>query len=74
MLCKGTACHVNGADMIEEAICENWKSKTEKPQRTDFSLNNVAAGLLQPGAVMMIKSDSGDETYAILQRTALKRL
>ena len=21
MLCKGTACHVNGADMIEEAIC-----------------------------------------------------
>ena len=22
MLCKGTACHVNGADRIEEAVCE----------------------------------------------------
>ena len=22
MLCKGTACHVNGADTIEESICE----------------------------------------------------
>ena len=23
MLCKGTACHVNGSDMIEEAVCEH---------------------------------------------------
>ena len=23
MLCKGTACHVNGADRIEEAVCEH---------------------------------------------------
>lgn len=23
MLCKGTACHVNGADVIEESICEH---------------------------------------------------
>ena len=22
MLCQGTACHVNGSEMIEEAICE----------------------------------------------------
>ena len=27
MLCQGTACHVNGSEMIEEAVCEHLNIK-----------------------------------------------
>ena len=33
MLCKGTACHVNGADRIEEAVCEHLNIKDGETTR-----------------------------------------
>jgi NADH:ubiquinone oxidoreductase subunit E len=75
MLCKGTACHVNGADMIEEAICEELGIK-DGETTTDglFTLNNVAClGCCSLAPVMMIKSDSGDETYGNLTKDSVKK-
>lgn len=59
LLCKGTACHVNGADSIERAICE--RLGIEDRQTTDdglFSLQNVAClGCCSLSPVMMINND-----------------
>ncbi len=56
LLCKGTACHVNGADGIEKAICEHLN--IEDGGTTDdgmFSLKNVAClGCCSLSPVMMI--------------------
>ena len=56
MLCKGTACHVNGADGIEKAITEHLG--IEDGGTTDdgmFSLKNVAClGCCSLSPVMMI--------------------
>ena len=30
MLCQGTACHVNGSEMIEEAVCEHLNISTSR--------------------------------------------
>ncbi len=64
MLCKGTACHVNGADGIEKAICEHLG--IEDGGTTDdglFSLKNVAClGCCSLSPVMMID----DATYGSL--------
>ncbi len=64
MLCKGTACHVNGADGIEKAICEHLG--IEDGGTTDdglFSLKNVAClGCCSLSPVMMID----DSTYGSL--------
>ena len=38
MLCKGTACHVNGAERVEEALCEALK---ESLAQEDWHLQNV---------------------------------
>jgi NADH:ubiquinone oxidoreductase subunit E len=64
MLCKGTACHVNGAGAIEEAICEELKIVDgETTQDKLFTLNNVAClGCCSLSPVMMING----ETYAKL--------
>ena len=57
MLCKGTACHVNGADMIEEAITEELSiGDGETTEDGIFTLNNVAClGCCSLAPVMMIK-------------------
>lgn len=64
LLCKGTACHVNGADSIEKAICEELKIKDG--DTTDdglFSLKTVAClGCCSLSPVMMIN----EETYGSL--------
>lgn len=64
LLCKGTACHVNGADSIEKAICEELK--IEDGDTTDdglFSLKTVAClGCCSLSPVMMIN----EETYGSL--------
>jgi NADH:ubiquinone oxidoreductase subunit E len=64
MLCKGTACHVNGAGAIEEAICDELKiADGETTQDKLFTLNNVAClGCCSLSPVMMING----ETYAKL--------
>lgn len=64
MLCKGTACHVNGADNIEEAINEELGIKNgETTEDNVFTLNNVAClGCCSLSPVMMING----ETYGSL--------
>ena len=76
MLCKGTACHVNGADMIEEAICEHLDIQDgETTEDGIFTLNNVAClGCCSLAPVMMVKSAEGDETYGNLTKDKVKEV
>lgn len=64
MLCKGTACHVNGADSVYSAICEELG--IEDGDTTDdllFSIKVVAClGCCSLSPVMMIN----DDTYGSL--------
>ena len=64
LLCKGTACHVNGADSIEKAICEELKiSDGDTTDDGLFSLKTVAClGCCSLSPVMMIN----EETYGSL--------
>ena len=64
MLCKGTACHVNGADKIEEVIIEELGiNDGETTEDNLFTLNNVAClGCCSLSPVMMING----ETYGSL--------
>lgn len=64
LLCKGTACHVNGADSIEKAICEELKIKDgDTTEDGLFSLKTVAClGCCSLSPVMMIN----EETYGSL--------
>ena len=64
MLCMGTACHVNGAKAIEDAICmELGISDGETTEDGLFTLNNVACiGCCSLSPVMMING----ETYGTL--------
>ena len=59
MLCKGTACHVNGAKTIEDAICgELGISDGETTEDGQFTLNNVAClGCCSLSPVMMIDGE-----------------
>lgn len=74
MLCKGTACHVNGADRIEEAVCEHLNIQDgETTEDGLFTLNNVAClGCCSLAPVMMVKSIEGDETYGNLTKDSVK--
>ncbi len=76
MLCKGTACHVNGAQIIEEAIYEHLSIKDgETTEDSLFTLNNVAClGCCSLAPVMMIKSKDSEETYGSLTRDSLKSI
>lgn len=60
MLCKGTACHVNGADAVEKAICEELKIRDgETSEDGLFSLKTVAClGCCSLSPVMMINEDT----------------
>ena len=64
MLCKGTACHVNGADRIETALSEELGiSDGETTDDGLFSIKNVAwLGCCSLSPVMKIN----DETYGSL--------
>lgn len=76
MLCKGTACHVNGADTIEESICEYLEIKDGETTKDGvFTLNNVAClGCCSLAPVMMVKSADGDETYGNLTKDSVKEV
>ena len=67
MLCKGTACHVNGADAVEKAICEELGIKDGETTADGlFSLKTVAClGCCSLSPVMMINED----TYGSLTPT-----
>ena len=64
MLCQGTACHVNGSERIESAICERLGiSDGDTTGDGMFSLKNVAClGCCSLSPVMMING----ETYGSL--------
>lgn len=79
MLCQGTACHVNGAAKIEEAITEALGIKDgETTEDRVFTLNNVAClGCCSLAPVMMIDGEAygnltKDSTKAILAEIANK--
>jgi NADH-quinone oxidoreductase subunit E len=74
MLCKGTACHVNGADQIEEAVTEFLGiSDGETTSDGVFTLNNVAClGCCSLAPVMMVKSADGEETFGNLTKDSVK--
>ncbi len=73
MLCKGTACHVNGANSIEKAICE--KLHIHDGETTEdglFTLKTVAClGCCSLSPVMMI---SGETYGSLTPAKALKIL
>lgn len=73
MLCQGTACHVNGSEKIEEAVCEELNIVDgETTEDGIFTLNNVAClGCCSLAPVMMIKSVHGDETYGNLTKESV---
>ena len=76
MLCKGTACHVNGANAIEEAVCE-FLEISDGETTTDgiFTLNNMAClGCCSLAPVMMIKNAEGEETYGNLTKDKVKAI
>ena len=64
MLCMGTACHVNGAKSIGEAVCEELGIEDGGTTSDGlFTLNNVACiGCCSLSPVMMING----ETYGLL--------
>lgn len=72
LVCKGTACHVNGATAIEEAIKEDLGvSDGEITPDGLFTYNNVAClGCCSLSPVMMI----GDETYGTLTKEKVKNI
>ncbi len=71
-LCKGTACHVNGADKIEEAIIEELSIHDGETTLDNlFTLNNVAClGCCSLSPVMMING----ETYGSLTPQKTKKI
>lgn len=60
MLCQGTACHVNGSERIEAAICEELNIKDgETTEDGLFTLKCVAClGCCSLSPVMMINEDT----------------
>ena len=60
LLCQGTACHVNGADKIETALCDELKIKPgETTEDGLFTLNNAAClGCCSLAPVMMINGQA----------------
>lgn len=74
MLCKGTACHVNGADLIEEVILEELSiADGETTEDGMFTLNNMAClGCCSLAPVMMVQSADGDETFGNLTKDSVR--
>ncbi len=72
MLCQGTACHVNGSKMIEDAICEELNiAEGETTEDGLFTLNNVAClGCCSLSPVMMING----ETFGNLTKESTKQV
>jgi len=72
LLCMGTACHVNGAKMIEEALCDELGILDGETTLDGlFTLNNVACiGCCSLSPVMMI----GTETYGLLTGDKVRQI
>lgn len=75
-LCKGTACHVNGADRIEEAIIEELNIHDgETTEDNLFTLNNVAClGCCSLSPVMMVNGETFGSLTAQKTKKILKEI
>ena len=73
MLCQGTACHVNGSEMISQVISEQLNIKDgETTEDGLFTLNQVSClGCCSLAPVMMIKTEDNDETYGNLTKDSV---
>ncbi len=73
MMCQGTACHVNGADRVLEAVSEHLGiGNDETTEDGLFTLNHVAClGCCSLAPVMMVRSADGDETYGNLTKDSV---
>jgi len=60
MVCHGTACHVNGAELITSALCDELKIKEGETTKDGlFTLQNVAClGCCSLAPVMMIDGEA----------------
>ena len=76
MLCQGTACHVNGSELIAEEVSEYLGIKDgETTEDGLFTINYVAClGCCSLAPVMMIKSADGDETYGNLTKDSVREI
>ena len=76
MMCKGTACHVNGADRVEEAVEEYLGIRDgETTEDGIFTLNTVAClGCCSLAPVMMLKRSDGEETYGNLTKDSVVKI
>lgn len=76
LLCQGTACHVSGSKMVEEAIVDYLDIEDgETTEDGLFTLNNVAClGCCSLAPVMMIQNDEGEETYGNLTAEKVKEI
>lgn len=76
MMCKGTACHVNGADRVQEAVEEHLGIQDgDTTEDGIFTLNTVAClGCCSLAPVMMIKSSDGEETYGNLTKDSVVKI
>lgn len=76
MLCQGTACHVNGSELIASEVSEFLNIKDgETTEDGLFTLNNVAClGCCSLAPVMMVRSSDGDETYGNLTKDSVKEI
>ncbi|MCR4924901.1 MAG: NADH-quinone oxidoreductase subunit NuoE [Clostridiales bacterium] len=72
MLCKGTACHVNGSDRIESVIYDELGIKDGETTKDGmFTLKNVAClGCCSLSPVMMVN----DETFGSLTPEKTKKI
>ena len=76
MLCMGTACHVNGAAEIQDAVSERLGigdgGTTEDGL---FTLNVVAClGCCSLAPVMMVRGPGGEEVYGNLTRSSVVKI
>jgi NADH-quinone oxidoreductase subunit E len=76
MLCAGTACHVNGAAEIEEAISEHLAVTNGETTADElFTLNVVAClGCCSLAPVMMVKGPDGEETFGNLTKASAVKI
>ncbi|MDR0861738.1 MAG: NADH-quinone oxidoreductase subunit NuoE [Oscillospiraceae bacterium] len=76
MLCKGTACHVNGADDIEEAVTDHLGiADGQTTEDGTFTLNNVAClGCCSLAPVMMVRGTNGEETFGNLTKEKVRAI
>lgn len=68
MMCQGTACHVNGADGIADAVTDRLGIRNgETTEDGLFTINEVAClGCCSLSPVMMVQTREGNETYGNL--------